>query len=108
MGDLTSCPSCDRHVRVSETVCPFCKGKVVARQVGILATAVGAAALLTGCPREPAPVYGGPPPRVQPGPSKAPSATPAPSASPAPIAESRETPDENREVAPASGAPAPR
>lgn len=113
MGDLTTCPSCDRHVRASETTCPFCKGKVVARQVGgVLAAAVGAT-LLTGCPRQPAPVYGGPPPRPvkpappqpappQPGPSQAePSDSPEASMAPAPS-------PEERPVAPAYGAPAPQ
>jgi hypothetical protein len=31
MSELSPCPSCNRHVRVEETACPFCNGALPAR-----------------------------------------------------------------------------
>jgi hypothetical protein len=75
MSELAACLSCRRHVRVDEERCPFCgaseraSGPVVsvgrtsrARLVA-LATSLGAAAVVAGCPStQHASLYGGPPP----------------------------------------------
>lgn len=88
MIQLAPCPHCQRHLRVSESVCPFCAGSVSGRLVpkqskplptrglsraGILAlgaSLAAAGALVEGCAEEPepepeddgrvVPVYGAP------------------------------------------------
>lgn len=88
MSQLAPCPHCHRHLRITETVCPFCGGQVAdsleskARRpistfglsrAGILALgatmAVASGALLEGCGDEPddeddsnnaVPIYGAP------------------------------------------------
>ena len=77
-ADLFPCPGCARHVRVSETVCPFCHGALndgfrsqrapgpPAMRLGraaLLAVGAGTIALASSCSSASVkPPYGGPPP----------------------------------------------
>ena len=98
---LLACPGCERHVRATETECPFCAQKLeglAPRALGPLpsraaAVFIGATAL-AGCGKEPAPepqkpgpidngmmavpAYGVPPQDLQPPPTP----TPPPDAGP--------------------------
>ena len=68
---LAPCRSCSRHLRVSETVCPFCGDATRAAtseasrpgRLSRVAAAVSVALTVGACQREtgPAPAYGGPP-----------------------------------------------
>jgi hypothetical protein len=87
MTQLARCPHCQRHLRLTETVCPFCEGSVEGRltpkqtkplqtrglsRAGILAlgASLAAAGALEGCAEEPdpepedegnqVPIYGAP------------------------------------------------
>ena len=82
---LVPCPSCRRHVRASDEVCPFC----TARRRAVSA-AVAATLAIAGCEMvRPGAVYGGPPPTTAPASDRAPAPVyggpppTAPSASPA-------------------------
>ncbi len=69
---LLACPACTRHVRRTESTCPFCKSALslppeAARQqlprLGRAATFAFGAVLTSataGCPGAPVPLYGGP------------------------------------------------
>lgn len=79
MSEFSPCPTCARHVRGSERVCPFCASALpmrategetgstsrLSRRALLLAVGAGLAAC-----RDPTPaaVYGAPPPRVSPPP----------------------------------------
>lgn len=66
---LEACPGCGRHVKASETACPFCRATLRLAALG------GAVAIATGCTLVTAtPVYGAPAPVSSPTPSA--SATP--------------------------------
>ena len=74
---LWSCPGCQRHVRVSDATCPFCRTALPAMGglpgLTPLVLLGGAIVLTTGCAfLGAAPMYGIPAPR----PSASPSATP--------------------------------
>ena len=43
---LTTCVHCARHVRVTETRCPFCEGDLSARAPSVLARGVRAAVVV--------------------------------------------------------------
>lgn len=115
---LRECTSCQRHVKRTDTACPFCGEAMTpaaapvaplprARLGRAALVALGASALTMGCD-EPGPraVYGGPPvemveagaPKVDP--SAAPTTPPTPTTS----ATTPPPPDTNR-LAPAYGAP---
>ena len=77
---LVQCPACDRHVRASESACPFCGAehipeapsrRTVAGRVGRAAIfALGASMSLAACGETtmpPAPAYGTPPADAGPG-----------------------------------------
>src|SRR5262245_20068287 len=85
LATLRPCPECQRHVRYSETACPFCKTALakqtprelpdVSRLSRAARVALGAA-LAVACAGDPkpepvAPVYGAPAP-VEPGPEPQP------------------------------------
>ncbi len=71
---LRPCSSCARHVRATETTCPFCTSALTAcadtseptttARLSRAAIVLAGAAALAGCGKESgiAPVYGGPPP----------------------------------------------
>ncbi len=64
---LVCCTSCARHVKVSETACPFCGAR---RVISRAALVVMGAAAIAACAKEPAGVialYGGPPVEVDAG-----------------------------------------
>ncbi len=75
IAPLAPCPSCRRHVQVTEPACPFCAAalggiapaafdpQAAPRRVAHLALAVGASLALGACPSptSPANVYGAPP-----------------------------------------------
>src|SRR4051794_13167133 len=73
MSDLAACLSCRRHVRIDEAHCPFCGaterahapaitiGRTSRARLVAIATSLGAAAVVSGCPATQHPVYGGPP-----------------------------------------------
>ena len=75
---LEACPGCGRHVKVSETSCPFCRATLRMAAIG------GAVAIATGCALV-APVYGAPPPVNSPSPTAS-SPTPTPTPTP-PVAQ---------------------
>lgn len=64
---LTTCPSCDRHVRADAGACPFCAQVLPepasrrAARVGAIIAGVATVSAMTGCPRA-ATKYGAPPP----------------------------------------------
>ena len=75
MVALAPCPSCQRHVRTSETACPFCRATVdfsglpppvrierrLARNALVaLAAALGAGSMVDCSSSAGGPVYGGP------------------------------------------------
>ena len=75
MAQLLPCPSCSRHVRRTESGCPFCGGALAfaeeptrampTQRLGRAATfAFGAAVAttLSACAGNPVPLYGAPPP----------------------------------------------
>lgn len=91
---LALCPSCRRHVRVTDPACPFCASplegvapaafdpQAVPRRVAHVALAVSASLALGACPAQPrpTPVYGAPPmPRAD---ASAPRSTPDAAARP--------------------------
>ena len=61
------CANCQRHVRESESACPFCRKSIVALDVAPsakplrVAFAIAAATAAMGCHNEPAALYGAPP-----------------------------------------------
>ncbi|MFO0591630.1 MAG: hypothetical protein U0441_29055 [Polyangiaceae bacterium] len=59
MSRLVLCPSCDRHVKPSETRCPHCGHSSGA--LSFAAIALGAGLAIAGCDRPVAAVYGPPP-----------------------------------------------
>lgn len=73
MSELAACLSCRRHVRVDEQRCPFCGasekatgpsvvvGRTSRARLVALATSLGAAAVVSGCPTTQNAIYGGPP-----------------------------------------------
>ncbi len=82
MSQLSACPSCQRHIRVSETACPFCDAALdevfhaapaARRPLARLsraalftfatgtAVAAGAGAIACSSQTAQAPLYGGPP-----------------------------------------------
>ncbi len=83
MSALVPCEVCSRHVRATETCCPFCDAKRVAREVAPRRTAnrvsraalfaMGAAMAIDGCGggggESVSAVYGGPP-QEQPAPQE--------------------------------------
>jgi hypothetical protein len=87
MERLVECPACRRHIQPTERSCPFCGRGRSARLLGALALAAGITVATPGCPesgpKPPAPVYGGPPPRLQAPPAPVDSTTP-PDSPPAP------------------------
>jgi hypothetical protein len=59
MPRLTLCPSCHSHVLVEDRECPHCGAALRTTGASRVAAAVMGLAL-TGCPHEPAPLYGDP------------------------------------------------
>jgi hypothetical protein len=84
---MEACPGCGRHVKVSETACPFCRATLRLAAIG------GAVAIASGCALI-APVYGAPPPVSSPSPSAMPTSTP-PVAQPLYGAPAPQTPSPN-------------
>ncbi len=120
MSALSQCSGCLRHVKVSESSCPFCGASVTASagaspmrsavrlgRAALMALGAGGAAI--AC--EPKAVYGGPPVEMKdagaptpttkpvPTPSVEPTTTPMPTTAPTPS---------NHVMAPAYGGPPPK
>jgi hypothetical protein len=73
MSELVVCAACRRHVRVSESACPFCRAIRVAAASGLLASTLAAGTLPAHAQEAPRyeermvhPLYGLPPPPPKP------------------------------------------
>jgi hypothetical protein len=77
---LIACPSCSRHVRTSESACPFCKGELPASfaslpaprppserlsRAALYAFGASSIGLAAACTNSTTVLYGGPPPGVE-------------------------------------------
>ena len=117
---LRPCPACERHVRYSESECPFCGVELapatpprlpdVSRLSRSARVALGAALCATasacgGGQPEPVPVYGAPAPTEQPN-TPAPPPEEAPPET-APPEEGAPAPEDPGAVKPLYGVPAP-
>ena len=102
---LVPCESCRRHLRASETQCPFCRERRTRSALAVIA--VGSALALAGCDQVmPGAKYGGPPPGyVPPPPADTSDAAMTPSTSASTVTSPRLTGDAgnmNQVIAPAA------